>query len=316
MKKIAYITSSSFSGSTLLSFLMNMHPNIFTIGEMDGWNYGPNESFLCSCGETLESCPFFTSVNEHFLSNNIKFDFRNFNTSFSLSNNAFIARLLGKEMPFWINSSLLEKTRDKIVNLIPYYNKAIKSKLSANDVFIKAAFEYSGCDVFVDACKDPFRLRYLKNVPMLDLEVIYLVRDFRGFILSCKKNKGWNWRTSLNIWIRQQKTILRILDESLPYIKIHYEDIINSTDETLASIYSFIGVQDNGFTGDFRSVEHHVLGNDMRLKQSGQIQKNERWKKELPINELQEANNYAERFIKKNPMHPLSSIMSRYINEK
>ena len=61
-----YVSSSSYSGSTLLAFLLNTHPDIFSVSEMDGWPYGEKEAFRCSCGEILRECPFFRTVASDF----------------------------------------------------------------------------------------------------------------------------------------------------------------------------------------------------------------------------------------------------------
>lgn len=71
--KLLYVASSSFSGSTLLAFLLNTHPDIFTVSEMEGWNYGENEEFSCSCGNTLEHCPFFNEVAHTFQRDGLPF---------------------------------------------------------------------------------------------------------------------------------------------------------------------------------------------------------------------------------------------------
>jgi len=316
MIKLVYITSSSFSGSTLLSFLLNTHPDIFTVGEMDGWNYGENENFLCSCGNALEACPLFKRIHQAFSKNNLPFNYKNFGTSFCLSSDDRLNRILCQEIPFIFSNSRIEKCRDKIISMIPYFTRRLNQIFSANDLFIRESLKYSGASAFVDACKDPYRLRFLKKIPHIDLRVVYLIRDYRGFVLSNKRNKGIDVETSIRIWIHQQNNILRILRDFKPFITLYYEDVINKTNETLSSIYSFVDLNKYKFEGDFRAAEHHILGNDMRLKSSGRIIKKISWKKDLSVLELKKINSVVDKYLINNPHNQLSSLLSNYLNNR
>ena len=64
--RVLYIACSSFSGSTLLSFLLNSHPKIVTLGHTTGWHFDDDETFLCSCGEPIQSCAFYQSMSRAF----------------------------------------------------------------------------------------------------------------------------------------------------------------------------------------------------------------------------------------------------------
>jgi hypothetical protein len=99
MNRSLYITSSSYSGSTLLSFLLNTHPEIFTVGEMDGWNYGEDETFECSCGRILCECPFFRRVARAFADEGLPFDYRDFGTMYRLARSARFNRYLLGSLP-------------------------------------------------------------------------------------------------------------------------------------------------------------------------------------------------------------------------
>ena len=39
--RIVFIVGTSYSGSTLLSFVLNTHPQVLSIGEMDAWPIYP-----------------------------------------------------------------------------------------------------------------------------------------------------------------------------------------------------------------------------------------------------------------------------------
>ena len=75
-ERFLYVVGTSFTGSTLLSFLLNLHPQIVSVGECDpnfsNWS-DPNE-FPCSCGRTLAACPFWTAVDEEMAERGLRFD--------------------------------------------------------------------------------------------------------------------------------------------------------------------------------------------------------------------------------------------------
>jgi len=65
--RVLYIASLGHSGSTLLDILLGQHSLLQSLGEVlfiDEWFERQN---LCSCGEIIQDCPFWSSVTEgHF----------------------------------------------------------------------------------------------------------------------------------------------------------------------------------------------------------------------------------------------------------
>ena len=61
MIDLVYIASPSYSGSTLLTFLLNAHRDVATMGELK-WGPIDLETYCCSCGELLTACPFWQDV--------------------------------------------------------------------------------------------------------------------------------------------------------------------------------------------------------------------------------------------------------------
>ena len=54
-ERFLYVVGTSFTGSTLLSFLLNLHPQIVSVGEMTGPFRGvaDRQAYPCSCGAAL-----------------------------------------------------------------------------------------------------------------------------------------------------------------------------------------------------------------------------------------------------------------------
>jgi hypothetical protein len=310
--KLLYVTSSSFSGSTLLAFLLNTHPDIFTVSEMEGWNYGEDEEFYCSCGNPLERCPFFNEVAHAFQRDGLPFAWRDFGTAYRLAKNERLNRYLTESLP-WISNSPLERLRDGFIAHTPGFAARLRRHDQANKAFVRTALAYSKASVFVDGSKNPFRLRLLQRVRDFDLRVLYLIRDFRGVALSNMKTRGCNPRRATEIWLHDQSNILRVLAEFPGALHVYYEDLCEHVDDTLATIHRFVDLTPNAFPGSFKASEHHILGNTMRLDGEAKIRKNERWKTELSPDQLQTVTSVAEDFVNSHASHPLSGIIQHYL---
>lgn len=314
MPKLLYLTSSSYSGSTLFTFLVNQHPDIFTIGELEGWDY-KDEDYRCSCGEPIETCPFFTMMSEIFKKNNLNYSSRNFGTKLILSKNDAINRYLTSSIPH-LDFSFLEKIRDLMLNLSPRFKTIIKNVKKSNKLFVESALNYSGAKVFVDATKNPHRLRMLDSIDGIELQVLYMVRDVRGVVASNARKKGISIKSATLKWLREQQNIIRIIDEFPEYAILHYEDMCVDPQGSLAAIYAQMGLDTYIFGGEVRSSEHHILGNAMRVSDINKIHLDERWKSELDSAAIGEIERICRDYVSLKNNQKLSAIVSHYINPR
>jgi hypothetical protein len=278
--KLLYITSSSYSGSTLLAFLLNTHPEVFTVGEMDGWNYAPDREFHCSCGATIRTCPLFQSIAKAFREIDLPFDPRNFGTEYRLTKNRRLNRWLLAKPPLPL-SSRAERIRDRVVGRAPLLAARLARHDLANLTFIRTALAYGEASVFVDACKNPYRLRHLRRLYDLDVHVVHLIRDPRGIALSNRTKRGWDLVLTTRLWVQEQARIVQIASEFDARARLYYEDLCSRPDEVVRRIYGLLGLRAFPLPQDFKAVEHHILGNVMRLQDSGRISPDVRWRSEL-----------------------------------
>lgn len=311
MTKLLYITSSSYSGSTLLTFLLNQHPEMFTIGELEGWNFGSSD-YKCSCGEFIQKCPFFNHMGNIFSKNDLNFKMHDFGTKLKFSNNGKINSYLTCSLPGF-NSSKLEKIRDKVLWGTPIARDKYIACIKSNSIFIKTSLEYSSAKVFVDATKNPFRIRLLNTVPDMSLSVMYLVRDIRGVVASNVRKKGVSVTDAAKHWISDQEDISRLISEVPKYFVVFYEDLCKNTNPVLNEIYQKVGISEWQFDGDVREGEHHILGNEMRVTNVNEIKFDERWKTELTANQIIEIEDIAKDYMSRNN-NQVSEIISHYIN--
>lgn len=308
---VLYLCCSSFSGSTLLSFLLNTHPLITTVGHTSGWRFGPDETFYCSCGQPLPACSFWTSVEEAFKEAGLPFEFYDFGTHYRLVDNADLNRYLTAQLPRFRNHTL-EMLRDRFVSLVPPWARTLARQDRANCVLMRAALAYSGGRVYADNSHSPFRMRRLARLPELDLSALYLVRDMRGTVYSYMKNHQWGVEAATRVWLTEQSNILRLTREVDRTLILFYEDLCDETDATLARVHQFAGVPPTPVSTDFGGCEHHILGNAMRLGEK-KIAKDLRWKSELAPESLDYVRRAADAFMAQSPDHPLSSILRQQL---
>jgi hypothetical protein len=72
------------------------------------------------------------------------------------------------------------------------------------------------------------------------------------------------------------------------FIEVRYEELCASPEKTMARLFAFLGVQPINNTLAFRNVEHHVVGNGMRLDDVTEIRLDERWREELTADDLEQ----------------------------
>lgn len=280
-----YITSASFSGSTLLTFLLNTHPKIATIGEMKGDSMDV-EKYRCSCGEPIGRCRFWQRLVARLRERGIPFDLSDVWTQsgFRIAGAPLANRIVRHRHRSWS----LELCRDAFLALSPACRRAFGRIVRTNEVFVQAVTELTGRPIFVDASKDAIRLKYLCRIKSFRTKVIYMIRDGRGVMLSSMTHFGMSPELAAREWVSAQREISCTLKAFAPNSRmlLRYEDLCRDPKGVMASVFRFIGVAPEEAVNDFRALEHHILGNAMRLDNRSEIQLDVRWRNELGPAEL------------------------------
>lgn len=170
---------------------------------------------------------------------------------------------------------------------------------------IECISRLSGKKIIVDSSKIGIRLKYLSRMKEIDLKVVRLVRDGRGVALTYvdperfadAKNpslrRGGDGKSRLSKKLSMEQAVVewkRSNEEaedamrnigSDRCIEIHYEDLCLKTEETLRKIFRFLETDSQKPVLDFKDVEHHVVGNGMRMDSTNEIVLDERWKEQL-----------------------------------
>ncbi len=313
MPDVLYITSSSYSGSTLLSFLLNAHPELTTTGEMEGWNPSQGGDFPCSCGVPVQSCPFFQEIGKAVEANGLQFGKISFGTAYQLLDNKRFNRYLTGAFPGGI-FPWLEGFRDSLIRRTAFFGDRIRQTDKTNLVYIESALRIAGAKVFVDAQKDCYRIRFLKQIPEFNVKVLYLIRDMKGVVASHVRIKHWPVRVAARKWLEEQWRISRIFQQCGGGLMIDYDTLCEEPLQELNRIYDFLGVSRCDELGNFRETEHHILGNSMRLDNVGTIKKSLRWRKELSRDDITVISAEGRGFLARNPDHLISPYVASYLH--
>lgn len=312
--KLIYICSSQFSGTTLLTFLLNSHARIATIGHTTGWKYAADEDFRCSCGERIRKCSLFRQVAVEFGKNGLNFDPANFGTAFKLSDIPRIDQLLIGPIPC-LRSNHVERVRDSFVNAIPVFSRTLSRQIKANRVLMSTVLNESSADIYLDNSHSPYRMRRLRNAVADEICPIHLVRDPRGVCLSMMSNSGFALQDAINSWIRHQQDIVRIGTSVGNILTLRYEDLCREPNTSLGKIHDWVGIEIQAFDGNFKAAEHHILGNRMRIK-SSEIRLDERWKHDLSHRDRIVIEGRLQRFCDKHADARLTELIANYLRDE
>ncbi len=274
-----YIMSPSYSGSTLLTFLLASHPEIATIGELKATHMGDIDAYDCSCGTRIGDCSFWQKLSADLNEQGLAFDLTDFGTHF----HGEPGTLTDRALRAGVRGPVLEAARSMVLSTWPAARRACRRTLARNVALIHEIKRLQGGEVFLDGSKDPNRLRYFLSAGLGAIKVIYMIRDGRGKACSYMRHYNTDMADAAAEWRDAHEECERMLAR-LPAgstFTLHYEDLCGDPDQWLARVFEFLGLDADQATRDFNAFEHHIIGNAMRLSSSSEIVLDERWKRDL-----------------------------------
>lgn len=275
---LVYIASPSYSGSTLLTFLLGAHPDIGTIGELK-WGEIDLETYRCSCGELLRECPFWAAVAERMAARGLAFDLRRPATDFRCRGHAVTDRMARAR----VRGGLFEAVRGGLIRALPAWRRTWPAVAAVNRALIEITLDLQQARVFVDSSKDPVRLKYLAATGDYDLRVIHLLRDGRAVTNSSIKNKTEPADLAAREWARTHRQIERLGRHLGPgrLHRVRYEDLCAEPRTVLDGVFRFLGLGPFDAVAALETAPHHILGNRMRLGNRSGVRLNEEWRTAL-----------------------------------
>lgn len=272
---LAYVASPSYSGSTLLTFLLGAHPDIGTVGELK-WGTIDLATYRCSCGELLRECSFWAAIAERMAARGLPFDLQRPATDFRCRGHLVADRLVRAR----VRNGLFETVRDTLVRQLPAWRRTWPTVAAVNRALIEITLDLQQARVFVDSSKDPVRVKYLAATGDYDIRVIHLLRDGRAVTNSSIKNKTEPADLAAREWARTHRQIERLGRHLGPerLHRVRYEDLCADPGGVLDGTFRFLGLGPFDAVAALESTPHHVLGNRMRLGNRSTIQLDEKWR--------------------------------------
>ncbi|HXG39651.1 MAG TPA: sulfotransferase [Candidatus Limnocylindrales bacterium] len=283
-----FLASTAYSGSTLLSALLGMHPEIATVSDVSGTRRRRTiATYRCSCGELMLECPFWQAVRAAMLGRGVDdFELADFRLGFDYRAASLPGRLLTGPLRFgWV-----ERARDALAGAWPAHARRMRAIGERNRLFAEAVLSVTGKRVFVDASKERRRAAHLARYLGADVRVIHLARDPRGVVESTLRRGKRPEASPVRLarsWASTHESILRDLRRFTPErrILVRYEDLCRTPDAVLAGLFRFCGVDPDVPVAELvaagRVPTQHLLGNRMRLDGIGPIRLDERWRDAL-----------------------------------
>ncbi|QUM81031.1 sulfotransferase [Moritella sp. 5] len=304
-QKLIFLSAASHSGTTLTAMLLGAHPDLCCVGELMTPRLGGKERYLCSCQTIIDECSFWSGISDKMANKGQNFSISNARTDIRTDATPYMLHLF---KPL-VRSPFIELLRDGLLSLSPTWREQSPKLQQRTTDYVSAIIEQTGSQAVVDSSKIGIRLKYLLKNEDLDVRVIWVIRDGRGVSLAYKnpskyadakdpklrgggsgetQEQGRTISAAAREWLRsnqESEALLATMDQD-KWIKVYYEDICKNTGNTLDRIFEFIGVDPTKKRLDFKTVEHHVVGNGMRLDLSEVIKLDEQWQSELTAEEL------------------------------
>ncbi len=282
-RSLVYIMSHSFSGSTLLTYLLGTHPEIATIGELKATSMGDIEKYTCSCSKLITQCSFWLELNQRMVQYGYLFSFDSFGTNYRVD-----SCVCDSLMRATVRNPWFEVLRKMFFWLLPQCHQKRNDITAQCDAIISIICKLQEGNVFLDGSKDPIRLKHYLDADRWNIKVISLVRDGRGVANSFLKHKNVTMQKAIDEWLHTTKEVAYVNNmlaaDQVMHIK--YEDLCNRPDSTMQSLYDFIGIEANKGQLEFRNSENHILGNSMRLNSTSEIRYDDKWRKLLSAEQL------------------------------
>jgi len=293
-RRLVYILSPSYSGSTLLTLLLAQHQDIATMGELKATAMGPIENYRCSCGELIEACDFWQQLQLSVKKQNKAFSLQNFGTHFG-SASLFSDRILRAQ----VRGPIFESIRQVGLSL-PGVAAEFQQIIENNQYFIEQTCRLQDKSIFLDGSKDPHRLKYLMQSNLWDIKVIRMYRDGRAQSNSQRKKgyHGGDYASACHEWkstIAQMHEVSALLPKD-DLITIKYESLCADPNAVMESLWQFLDIpsmEQDWSSVDLRQTPHHIIGNSMRTKSQISIKVDDAWKETLSDDDLTAFNNIA-----------------------
>ncbi|WP_075506015.1 hypothetical protein [Candidatus Pelagibacter communis] len=266
--KVIYIASNGRSGSTLLQMLLNLHKNIFTVGELQELPNELKKNGICGCKRKISLCKFWQKVLK---SGRINLSEVNYFRKKSGS---------GKVLRFFFLYKI-------------FFKKKINTNFYINQNLILFRKIYSNISpskkMIVDSSKDPYRLYYFLCSNKFEVYPIHIKKKPQAFVYSMSKKNQNNLYKIIRLSIKYliENYIIRSVCKiySKKFIEISYEELAKTPTKVVNNILKNLELKkiNSHEIKNFRSKFNHAIsGNEMKFR-NDKIKYDNKWEKNMPF---------------------------------
>ncbi|NMC21299.1 MAG: sulfotransferase [Thermogutta sp.] len=293
--RVVFILGTGRSGSTVLDLLLGAHPDIQGVGELcnvvrGGWIGGQ----YCSCGRRTPECDFWQAVREQWRQESGGADPRHYEYLLQ----AFEQRRLSALRLAWTR-------RPDHLTLPARSGAEFRDYAEQTAALFRAIAAVSGRSIIVDSSKNPVRalalLRMDRDLGRIDLRLIHLVRDVRGFAWSNRKSfrkdeaKGVQadtsgraiWRSALAwVFVNLASDYVRRGHDRRRTLLLKYEDLTSRPENALQALAGVVGVTADPWLEMLHAATplrpgHVVAGNRVRMEREIRLRPDLEWQSRL-----------------------------------
>ncbi len=279
--RLAIMLSAQYSGATLLSLVLNRHPDLSCDGETFPWIR--ESPVQCGCGKGQIECAYYRTVGSHMLDN-----------GGSAWNWDLFTHLPRYCRHRWIQCALtvgwssgwanwLHKT---CIGLVPQLRKREQAFIEAHAEFMAQSVKFKNARLYIDGTKVWPRAELLARTQRSALKALHLIRDGRAFCNSYVKNRKLSKAQlgqAANSWLKHTREVetFRRRFPDIPLLTVRYEDLCRDFDDTIETICNFLDVPVGKDLLNTEDEHFHILGNRMRFQFQGTIRRDTSWESQL-----------------------------------
>ena len=281
--RLCYIAGAGRSGSTILNILLGNHPEAVNVGELRQLARVIHNRELCSCGVEVARCPWWSRVQAGWSRGAVAEP---------------LDALFALQQRFERIRSALRGGRKVDAETFAEYSLLTRSLL-------EEIRREAGGRIIVDSSKTPARAMALARVEGIDLRVIHLVRDPRGYAWSLAKSFARDQQTGLEkevpsrgavgaavSWIFANLQASRLVGQlgSRRALTVRYEDLVEFPGRTLEQIGSLLdskftslvqALKMSGEAGLELKVGHTLAGNRLRMRSNLKLRPDLEWRQRM-----------------------------------
>ena len=287
--KFVFICAAGHSGSTLLDMLLGANSKGISVGEITQLPKNISLDSVCSCGEHLSKCEFWSHLITEF-GNSIDIDL--WNDPYSL-NLGFIKagreidprhqtrlRMVLRKLTFGAEYAHL-RWRMPVPSIL---RRAITQGTENKRSLFQFILDQTNQEFIVDSSKHYLGGLNLYRAAPNETKIISLLRDGRA-VFNSGISRGMHPKRALDAWTKHCRRSSLLLEKHVPesaLLAVRYEDLAADPKSELTRVSNFLGIDFQPQMLEFAALNSHIVnGNRMRFVQSSDIKLDERWRKEL-----------------------------------